>query len=178
MARKPAARSAAKQPPFPDNIKDSAQQIWLAGLGAFNKAQEEGSKVFDALVQEGLVLQRKTQTAAEAKLSEASNKVNAMASDLGNRATGQWGKLESIFEDRVAKALHQLGVPVASELQALAAQVEKLGKAVEKLSAKPAAKSTPRKAASPRATIARSAAKKSTRKPAPKTPSSSGKGRV
>ena len=25
-----------------DRIKDSAQQIWLAGLGAFAKAQQEG----------------------------------------------------------------------------------------------------------------------------------------
>ena len=34
-------------------VKESAQQIWLAGLGAFAKAQEEGSKVFEALVKEG-----------------------------------------------------------------------------------------------------------------------------
>lgn len=164
MAKKPAKHGATSQPPFPDNIKDSAQQIWLAGLGAFTKAQEEGSKVFDALVQEGLAIQRKTQTAAEAKLSEASHKMSAMASDLGTKATGQWGKLETIFEDRVAKALHQLGVPAASEVQALEAQVERLSKAVAKLSAKPAA----RKAASPRPT-ARSAAKKATRKPARKS---------
>ena len=32
-------------------VKDSAQQIWLAGLGAFAKAQEEGNKVFEALVE-------------------------------------------------------------------------------------------------------------------------------
>ena len=42
-------------------VKDSAQQIWLAGLGAFSKAQEEGGKVFEALVKEGMTIQRKTQ---------------------------------------------------------------------------------------------------------------------
>ena len=41
-----------------DKVKDSANQIWLAGLGAFNKAQAEGSKAFEALVQEGVNLQR------------------------------------------------------------------------------------------------------------------------
>ena len=34
-------------------IKESTQQIWLAGLGAYAKAQEEGGKIFEALVQEG-----------------------------------------------------------------------------------------------------------------------------
>ena len=46
-------------------IKDSASQIWLAGLGAFAKAQEEGGKVFEALVKEGVSLQRKTQAGVE-----------------------------------------------------------------------------------------------------------------
>ena len=46
-------------------IKDSTQQIWLAGLGAFAKAQQEGGKVFEALVREGQTLQRKGQNAAE-----------------------------------------------------------------------------------------------------------------
>jgi poly(hydroxyalkanoate) granule-associated protein len=142
MARKPTPDSATPHgtPPFPDNVKDSAQQIWLAGLGAFTKAQEEGSKVFDALVQEGLAIQRKTQTAAEAKLSEASQKMNQMASEIGTRATGQWDKLENIFEDRVSKALHRLGVPSAGDIQVLTARIEELSKAVEKLSGKPAKK--------------------------------------
>jgi len=161
-------KSAQGTPPFPDNVKDSAHQIWLAGLGAFTKAQEEGSKVFDALVQEGLAIQHKTQSAAEAKLTEATHKMSAMASDLGNRATGQWGKLETIFEDRVAKALHQLGVPTASALEALAAQVEKLSQAVEKLGTRPAAR------AAAKTPGTKPAAK---RKSAPKTPSPSGKGR-
>jgi poly(hydroxyalkanoate) granule-associated protein len=43
------------------DAKDSAQQIWLAGMGAFSKAQAEGGKVFEALIQEGMSLQRKTQ---------------------------------------------------------------------------------------------------------------------
>ena len=55
-------------------VKDSAQQIWLAGLGAFSKAQEEGGKVFEALVKEGLSIQRKTQAVAEEKISEATDR--------------------------------------------------------------------------------------------------------
>ena len=51
------------------SVKESAQQIWLAGMGAFSKAQEEGTKVFESLVKEGLSMQRKTQSAAEDKIS-------------------------------------------------------------------------------------------------------------
>ena len=127
---------------FTANVKDSAQQIWLAGLGAFTKAQEEGTRVFDALVKEGTAMQRKTHQAAEDKLSEAAQRMTSMAQEMGSRATGQWDKLESIFEERVAKALHRLGMPSAAEVQALRAQVEALNQTVKTLTAKPRASAT------------------------------------
>jgi len=37
-------------PQLPTKIKDSARQIWLAGLGAFTKAEEDAGKFFDRLV--------------------------------------------------------------------------------------------------------------------------------
>ncbi len=107
-------------------VKDSAQQIWLAGLGAFAKAHEEGGKVFESLVKEGLTLQRKTQATAEERLAEATSKITDMATGLTARATGQWDKLETIFEDRVAKALNRLGMPSAQDLNALVARIEAL----------------------------------------------------
>jgi len=122
-------------------VKDSASQIWLAGLGAFAKAQEEGGKVFDALVKEGLSIQRKTQAAAEEKISEATSKMANMATDISSRASGQWDKLENIFEERVSKALNKLGVPSAKDIDVLIARIDELNRNVAKLSAKsPAAK--------------------------------------
>jgi len=101
-------------------MKDSAQHIWLAGLGAFAKAQEEGSKVFENLVKEGSHLQQTTQQ-AQAKMTEAAEKVGQMAS-------GQMDKLETIFEERVAKALKSMGLPSAEDVAALQARVEELEK--------------------------------------------------
>ncbi|OUM02066.1 phasin family protein [Variovorax sp. JS1663] len=109
-----------------DRIKDSAQQIWLAGLGAFAKMQQEGSKAFEALVKDGLGVQKKTQQAAEETLSQAQARMAGFASEFGNRAAGGWGKLESIFEDRVARALEKLGMPSAEDVAALQARVEAL----------------------------------------------------
>ena len=123
-----------------DNVKEQAQQIWLAGLGAFAKAQQDGTKAFERLVSDGITMQRKVHTTAEEKLAEATQKATQAAHTLSERATGQWGKLENIFEDRVAKALHSLGLPSAAEMEALHARVAAL-EAQLGSKAKPAAKS-------------------------------------
>lgn len=128
------------------SVKDSAQQIWLAGMGAFAKAQEEGGKVFDALVKEGMSLQKKTQGLAEDTISEVTGKMSAMAGTVTARAGQNWDKLEAIFEQRTAKALGKLGVPTAKDVDALVKRVDALTAQVAKLN-KGAAPAAPRKAA-------------------------------
>ena len=153
------------------SVKDSAQQIWQAGLGAFAKAQAEGTKAFEALVKEGTSLQRKTQAAAEEKISEATSKMTHMASDISSRASGHWDKLENIFEERVAKALNKLGVPSAKDVSALIARIDELTKSVQKLSSVSAAKSraAAKKAAGPAPKAsAKAAAKPAARRKAPR----------
>jgi poly(hydroxyalkanoate) granule-associated protein len=168
---------------FAQLVKDSAQQIWAAGLAAFAKAQGEGGKVFDSMVSEGMKLQKKTQSAAETKLGQVASKMSDMAGEVGNRAGQHWDKLESIFEDRVSRALGRLGVPSAKDMASLAERLDALssavgspkkapsrkaaakpaGKAAAKLEtkaeAKPAAKTVARKAA------AKPAARKTSAKP-------------
>jgi poly(hydroxyalkanoate) granule-associated protein len=124
------------------SVKDSAQQIWLAGMGAFAKAQEEGGKVFDTLVKEGASLQKKTQGMAEDKIAEVTGKMNAMAETVTTKAGQNWDKLESIFEQRTAKAMSKLGVPTAKDVQALSARVDELAAAMGKMSGKATAKVT------------------------------------
>lgn len=160
----------ASQSYLGNSVKDSAQQIWQAGLGAFTRAQAEGSKAFESLVKEGVSIQRKTQAAAEEKISEATNKMSNMATDITSKATGQWDKLENIFEERVAKALNKLGVPSAKDVNALIARIDELNKAVQKLSAKaPAPKTATQPAASKSTTTRDGVPVKRTRTAAPKT---------
>jgi poly(hydroxyalkanoate) granule-associated protein len=163
------------------SVKDSAQQIWQAGLGAFTRAQAEGTKAFESLVKEGVSIQRKTQAAAEEKITEATSKMSNMATDISSKASGQWDKLENIFEERVAKALNKLGVPSAKDVAALIARIEELNKAVQKLSAKapvaakplakpsvkPVAKAADKPAVKASAKAARKVAPKAPAKPAP-----------
>ncbi len=147
-------------------VKDSAHQIWLAGLGAFAKAQGGGSKVFETLMKEGVGLQRKTQAAAEEKLGDMAGKMSAMAGEVGHKANAQWDKLESIFEERTARALAKLGVPSAKQLAALSARLDALAAAVAGLGGQAAPAKVAR--ARPGTAIKRAAApRKAVKKAAP-----------
>jgi poly(hydroxyalkanoate) granule-associated protein len=143
-------------------VKESAQQIWLAGMGAFARAQAEGSKVFETLVKEGTSLQKKTQSAAEDKISEVSGKMSSMAGDVQAKAGQHWDKLEGIFEERTAKALGKLGVPSAKDVDALMARIDELSAKVSKLSKAAPVKAAAKPAAKPAAApTAKRAARKS-----------------
>ena len=134
-------------------VKDSAQQIWLAGMGAFAKAQAEGTQAFDKLIKDGLSLQKKTQGMAEDKINEVTGKMTAMAGEVTAKAGQHWDKLESIFEQRTAKAMSRLGVPSAKDLDALTARIAKLEAALGKARSKaaPAKKAAAKKAPAKRA---------------------------
>jgi len=103
-------------------MMDSAQQIWLAGLGALGKSRAEGSKLFDSLVKEGQAVQ-----------ARASKAANAQMSQISKTASGTWDKLEEVFERRVSKSLHKLGVPTHGEIEALNKHVNKLNASVQAL---------------------------------------------
>ena len=169
ISKKPAQPEASA--PLSSSVKDSAQQIWQAGLGAFTRAQAEGSKAFEALVKEGVNIQRKTQSVAEERIAEATTKMSTMANDITSKATGQWDKLETIFEDRVAKALNKLGVPSAKDVNALIARIDELSLAVQKLSGKAPAQKVAAKVAAKvvaKAAPADAEPAKATKKPAAK----------
>lgn len=133
-----AAQAFAGMEAFKGPGGESAQQIWLAGMGAFSKAQQEGGKVFDALVKEGVALQRKTQAAAQERLDDVARKIKQVATQATGDATGKagqpWDRLETIFEERVARSLAKLGMPSAKAVQALAERVQALEDEVARLS--------------------------------------------
>lgn len=154
--RKDAASASAKaaDTPFAEQVKASAQQIWSAGLAAFAKAQDQGGAMLDKLSGDGAKAQDPMRGAGE-KLDSAARRMSDLAGEVGSRAGQHWDKLESIFEDRVARALARLGMPAAEEVARLQARVEALAAEVAMLRAQAAtpAKAKPaksRKAGSPK----------------------------
>ena len=151
-----------------DAMRESAQQIWLAGVGAFSKAQQEGGKVFENLVNDGLSIQRKTQAVAEEKWSQATQRMTDMAEQISSKTTGSMDRLETIFEDRVIKALIRQGYPTPADWMALQNRVLALEQALktsgvsQAKTKKPSGKTTQAraKAVTPTKASPRSAAKK------------------
>ncbi len=150
-------------------VKESSSQIWLAGLGAFSKAQEEGSKVFEALVKEGSGLQKKFRSLADSRMNDVTNEVSGKITEATSKAAGAWDRLETVFEDRVGRAVGRLGVPTKADIAKLTQRVEELTKQVQKMNAGKAApaKATATKTA-PVKVAAPAAKKPAARKPAAK----------
>lgn len=116
-----------------DKVLESSRQIWLAGLGAFARAQAEGSKVFETLVQQGQVLESKTKRAAADTAAAARGAAHAKAKEMQAIAGGTWDKLEQVFEQRVERALSKLGVYTQNDVQRLGERVDALSEAVNEL---------------------------------------------
>jgi len=148
------------------SVRASAKEIWLAGMGAFAKAQAEGKQVFEALVKEGNSLQKKTQGVAEEKFSEVTSKMTSMADEVTAKAGQHWDKLESIFEQRTAKALKKLGVPTSKDVQALMARVDALSAQVAGRTKAAAKTASARTASAKKRAPAKTAAKRASRKSA------------
>src|SRR5690606_4630621 len=106
----------------------------------FAKAQDEGTRLSEALVREGVSLEQKTRKMTSGKADEARGVVEAAVGQVKERSQETWDKLEKVFESRVSRALGHLGIPGSNELKALTARVEQLAREVNMLNGKPARK--------------------------------------
>jgi poly(hydroxyalkanoate) granule-associated protein len=114
-----------------NKIMESGQQIWLAGLGAFAKAQEEGGRLYEALIKEGSALEKITTKYTTGKVDEVRGAVENTVAQVKDRASDTWDKLEKVFEERVSRALGGLGIPGREELNELTRKVDELSKAIK-----------------------------------------------
>lgn len=115
------------------SVLESSRQIWLAGLGAFAKAQAGGMKVFEALVKQGESFESHTKKAATQAASAARGAAKAKAQEMQALAGGTWDRLENVFEERVARALSKLGIHTQNDVDQLAERVDALSEAVNEL---------------------------------------------
>lgn len=122
-------KNPENDPQLAGKIKDSARQIWLAGLGAYTKAEEDAGKFFERLVQEGEQLENKTRGVVEKQIRTVEDRVG----EVRERATGTWDRLEHMFDQRVSGALRRLGIHRREEIEALERRVEAMEAELTKL---------------------------------------------
>lgn len=122
------------------DIKKYTNQIWLAGLGAFSKADGEGNKYFDALVTAGKDIEERGREGVLRQVEFANNRVEDVkndviqkAEDVRDRANSTWDKVERVFDERVQSALTRLGIPSKADMDALKTEIAALKKNVDTL---------------------------------------------
>ena len=116
--------------------RDSAQKIWLAGLGAYERAKTDGPRMFEALVEQGRNMGARAVGMADQALKAMRE------SEYG----GRFDKLEKVFEERVAGSLKRLGVLTTGQVDELARQVRELNERLQAYGA-PAGRAAGRKPA-------------------------------
>ncbi|HMA44685.1 MAG TPA: phasin family protein [Gemmatimonadales bacterium] len=116
----------------PRTIRRSAQQIWLAGLGAFALAGEEGGKLFGSLVKKGQGVEKLNKSRLEKVFSRV-ERVGERVRDNAGRAISRIG---NPFDTGMSAALHQIGVPTRKEIVTLTKRVEELTRVVARSKAK------------------------------------------
>ena len=149
MARKSASRSRPEGGPeaLGHSVVESAQKIWLAGLGAYSRARSEGDGLFNTLVEQGKGLRERAREAAD----QALKTVRSQADATMGQAQGQWDRLEQVFEERVSRSLNRLGVMTREEIEDLTKQVQELNASVQALTKVQGGARAPRKAAKKKA---------------------------
>ena len=133
MKQAPDTPPAADLKDLSKTVLESSRQIWLAGLGAFSRAQAGGVKVFEGLVQQGESFESNTKKAASQAASAARGAAKAKAQEMQTLAGDTWDRLEHVFEQRVARALAKLGIHTQSDVDRLAARVDARSEAVNEL---------------------------------------------
>jgi len=120
---KPSLQDQAER--FSRRLTGSAQQIWLAGLGVFARAQAEGSRVFDDLVREGESVDARNREQAGDTPRWRDN-VEEHLGEAREKAAGTWDKVEKAFDDRVQGVLKRLNIPTAEDVATLNARIDAL----------------------------------------------------
>ncbi len=138
--RTAARANTAQAEQLSKTLSESAQQVWLAGVGAFSRAQTEGTKLFEALIKEGLKLEKNALKFAGGQADVVRGAVENKVGQARERATDTWDRLEKVFEDRVQRAMTKLGVPGRDDLAELSRKVDSLTAELRKQNSKTATK--------------------------------------
>ncbi|MGD8976057.1 MAG: phasin family protein [Gammaproteobacteria bacterium] len=112
-------------------IRESAHQIWLAGLGAMGRAETEGARWFESLISLGEQIEQ----SARLQIQRPIDAVEKTVTDVRETANDTWTRIEIAFERRVAHVLNSMQIPTSRDIDALTRRVEALQGLVAELSA-------------------------------------------
>ncbi|MDM1324560.1 MULTISPECIES: phasin family protein [Acinetobacter] len=110
------------------DFRKYTKQIWLAGLGAFSRAEEEGNKLFDSLVKVGEELESKTADIADQTVEKVSGKAKESVTETKD-------KVEKLIDNSVHHSLNRIGLVTLKDVQHLERLILQLHAKVDQLTA-------------------------------------------
>lgn len=122
-------------------LSETAQQIWLAGVGALARAQAESTRLFEGLVKEGMTLEQSARDFAGGQADLLRDTVDTGVGSARERAAGTWGQFEKLIEDGVHRTLARLGVPSRDDIAELTRRIDALSAELRQQQARAAPRS-------------------------------------
>lgn len=120
------------------DAKVYARKIWLAGLGAYAKAGQEGSEYFKELVKSGEGVEKQGKKLVDEQVEAANSQIDSVKSTVTHNVSSvkgkfevQLDKIEKAFDNRVASALNRMGIPSKQDVEALSAKLDELSALLE-----------------------------------------------
>ncbi|VXB21217.1 Poly(Hydroxyalkanoate) granule-associated protein [Pseudomonas sp. 8AS] len=122
------------------DVKAYAHKVWLAGLGAYVKAGQEGAGYFKELVKAGEGVEKQGKKLVTEQVDAANSQISSQLESVKSSVFGvkekvevQLDKVEKAFDNRVASALNRLGIPSKQDVEALSAKLDELNALLERV---------------------------------------------
>lgn len=120
---------------LPEEVSSRAREIWLAGLGALSRLEEEGDKVFRNLVERGEDYEKKRRQQIEDAASNLQKQQESLTEGVTRRIDDATKSVEKAVSDTFSGTLNRIGVPTRDEVQGLSKKVGDLSSKLDALSA-------------------------------------------
>lgn len=129
-------------------VKHYARKIWLAGLGVYTRVNEEGSEYVKELIRTGERVEQDAKKGIDETVEAANSEIDSIkgeASEVKNRFEAQLDKIEGLFDRRIAKGLHRIGIPSKHDVEALSAKLDELTALLERVGPRKLERPEPKK---------------------------------
>jgi poly(hydroxyalkanoate) granule-associated protein len=118
------------------DVRLYARKIWLAGLGAYSWAEQEGSDYIKELIRTGEETEKKAKKVIDEKVEAANAELDEFNDDVAHTVDAvetRLGKIENAFDRRVASALNRIGIPSRHDVDTLSAKLDGLTALLERV---------------------------------------------
>lgn len=123
---------------LPYELSERGRDIWLAGLGALSRVEEEGEKIFKNLVKRGEEFENRGRKQIETAMDRITEQ-QRQASETFNTATKTFTdaaqSVERAVSNTLTDTLGRMGMPTRGEVEQLSGKVSKLSEKLDALSA-------------------------------------------